>query len=37
MLTKEEMTSLIWLRMHWESHYTVSFEALRKVSGKRSP
>jgi hypothetical protein len=26
MLTKEEMTSLIWLRMHWESHYTVSFE-----------
>jgi hypothetical protein len=26
MLTKEEMTSLIWLRMHWEGHYKISFE-----------
>ena len=26
MLTKEEMTSLTWLRMHWEGHYKISFE-----------
>lgn len=26
MLTKEEVTSLTWLRMHWEGHYKISFE-----------
>jgi len=25
-LTKEDQTSLIWLRMNWESHYKISFE-----------
>ena len=26
MLTKEDQTSLIWLRMNWENHYKISFE-----------
>ena len=26
MMTKEDQTSLIWLRMHWESHCQISFE-----------
>jgi hypothetical protein len=26
MLTKEDVTSLTWLRMHWEGHYKISFE-----------
>ncbi len=26
MLTKEDLTSLTWLRMHWEGHYKISFE-----------
>jgi hypothetical protein len=26
MISKEDQTSLIWLRMNWESHYQISFE-----------
>ena len=26
MMTREEMTSLIWLRWHWESHYKITLE-----------
>ena len=26
MITDEELTSLIWLRWHWESHYKITLE-----------
>ena len=26
MISKEDQSSLIWLRWHWESHFTISLE-----------
>jgi hypothetical protein len=25
-ITREEMTSLIWLRWHWETHFKITYE-----------
>ena len=26
MISREDMTSLIWLRMHWENYYQISLD-----------
>ena len=37
-LTSEDQTSLIWLRMHWESDYTVTFDdGVWKAVSSRNP